>query len=264
VGLALKKARDIAGIYASGQITGKFLDEVAERVKPGITTAELDKYAAEFIAAHRAIPAFLGYRGFPASICVSINDQVVHGIPGGRTIEPGDLVSIDVGVVLDGYYSDAASTYIAGGEAVSSDVERLMKGTRISLDAGISALKPGIPLRLVSRAIENVLVKHKLGIIRELTGHGTGFQLHEEPTVYNFDPGIRRPLIEDGMVLAIEPMASLGTSEILLAADKWAYSTADGSLSAHFEHTVVCWDGLAFVLTDPKDDTARQIFGKAA
>lgn len=260
----LKTARDIAGIYRSGQITGQLLVELEARVRPGVTTAELDRFAAEFIARHGGTAAFLNYKGYPASLCVSINEQIVHGIPGSRVIQPGDLVSLDVGVVLAGYVSDAACTYFAGGAEPSPEVVRLMQGTQSSLALAIGAMHAGQPLRLVSRAVESELKRHKLFVIRELTGHGVGFALHEEPVVYNFDPRVRKPLLENGLVLAIEPMASLGTSEILLAADQWTYLTVDGSLAAHYEHSIACWDDRAFVLTDPAADDSRQAFGKVA
>lgn len=256
----LKSAHDLAGIYQSGQIAGRLLDEIAPLIREGVSTQELDTYAADYIRKHAGIAAFLGYNGFPGSICVSINDQVVHGIPGARRIAPGDLVSVDVGVILGGYYSDTARTYLAS-TTPSASVERLMSGTLQSLVIGIDAVEAGKPLRLVSRAIETELRRNHLGIVRELTGHGTGFALHEQPTVYNFDPGTRRPLIENGMVLAIEPMATLGSEDITLAADQWAYSTTDGSLAAHYEHTVACWQGRGIVLTDPRDEAARAVFG---
>jgi methionyl aminopeptidase len=258
--IKLKTAQDLAGIYRSGQIAGRMLDEITPLVKEGISTGELDSFGAQFIRKHGGIPAFLGYNGFPGNLCISLNDQVVHGIPGERRLSPGDLVSVDVGVILDSYYSDTAHTFYVG-DSMPLDTARLMQGTRSSLAAALPAVEAGKPLRLVSRAIENELRRHRLGIVRELTGHGVGFALHEHPTVYNFDPGARRPVIEDGLVLAIEPMATLGGGDIVLSQDNWAYHTADGSLAAHYEHTVACWRGTAFVLTDPHDDSARQAFG---
>lgn len=257
----LKTARDLAGIYRSGQIAGSFLDSVGARIAPGVSTSELDSYAAEFIREHGAEAAFLGYNGFPRSICVSVNEEIVHGIPGGRVLQAGDIVSVDVGVKLDGYYSDTARTFYVGDGEPPEDVQRLLDGTRESLKAGIAALAEGQPLRLASRAIEQELGSNHLAVIRELTGHGVGTALHEEPTVYNFDTGARRPVVENGMVLAIEPMAALGTTAILLAADNWTYVTADGSLSAHFEHTVAVWQGSVYVLTDTADESARAAFG---
>jgi methionyl aminopeptidase len=257
----LKTVSDIAGIYRSGQIAGRMLDDIAPLIQPGVTTAELDAFGADYIRKHNGIPAFLGYNGFPGNLCISLNDQIVHGIPGARRIAPGDLVSIDVGVILAGYISDTARTYYVG-DAPAPDTQRLMEGTSNSLELGIAAISSGKPLRMVSRAIEDELRRHRLGIVRELTGHGTGFALHEQPTVYNFDPGTRRPMIEDGLVIAIEPMATLGSEEITLAADKWAYHTADGSLAGHYEHTVACWMGQGIKLTDPSDEAARELFGK--
>jgi methionyl aminopeptidase len=262
--MRLKSYKDIAGIFRSGQITGQLLDEFAAQVYPGQTTAALNAFAAQFISGHGATAAFLGYNGYPGSICTSINDQVVHGIPSAVVLSEGDLLSIDVGVVLNGYVSDAARTYVVGGVEPGPDAQRLLRGTEQSLYAGIGAVKAGVPLRLVSRAIEQVLKANRLGIIRELTGHGVGFELHEEPTVCNYDPGQRHPLVSDGLVIAIEPMATLGSAGVILASDNWTYLTADGSLAAHYEHTVACWDGQGFILTDPQNDTANQAFGKAA
>lgn len=257
----LKNKAEISGIYRSGQITGKFLDEVANEIKPGVTTAALNSFAKEFIAKHGGSATFFNYKGFPGHICTSLNNEIVHGIPGARQLVEGDLLSIDVGVTLDGFVSDSARTYVVGDSELASDAQRLMQHTKQSLFAGIEAFAHNIPLRLVSRAIEQVLRAGKLGIVRDLTGHGVGFELHEEPTVYNFDPGNRWPLLENGMVLALEPMATLGSEAILLGADGWTYTTTDGSLAAHFEHTIACWDGRPFVLTDPADDGARQAFG---
>jgi methionyl aminopeptidase len=261
VALRLKSAEDIAGIYRSGQIAGAMLNEIAQLIRPGVTTAELDRFGAEFIAGHGGVPAFLHYNGYPANLCISVNEEVVHGIPSVLSLQEGDLVSVDVGVVLNGYFSDTARTYLVGPEPAGSDLQRLMSGTRDSLFAGIAQVTAGAPLRLVSRAIEDVLRRHRLGVIHELTGHGTGFALHEEPTVYNFDPRTRHPLIHNGLVLAIEPMASLGSPEVLLGSDNWCYRTADGSLAAHYEHTIACWDGQAYLLTAPGDEAARQAFG---
>jgi methionyl aminopeptidase len=264
VGIRLKTAKDLAGIWRSGQITGQLLVEIGTLIKPGITTAQLDAFAEEFIAKHGGRGAFKGYRGFPATICASVNAEIVHGIPGPRTLAAGDIISIDTGAVLDGYVSDAATSFWVGVDPIPQNVERLFNGTRESLSAGIAAVADEMPLRMVSRAIENVLRQYRLGIIRELTGHGVGYQLHEEPTLYNYDTGSRRPRMENGLVVAIEPMASLGSENLLLGADDWTYSTADGSLAAHYEHTVALWEGQAVVLTDPADETARAMFGPLA
>jgi len=267
--IKLKNAKDIAGIWRSGQVSGKLHKELRHRLNAGMTTKELDDFAQDFIKKHKGRAAFLGYRGFPGALCVSLNEEIVHGIPNERVIQEGDLVKIDLGVILDNYYSDTAMTWlIAEGNATDDfssagkRVEELCIGTRQSLDAGISAVASGKRIRDVSRAVQDTLMDARLGIVRELTGHGVGFALHEEPTVYNYDSGASGPALNDGVVLAIEPMATLGTEEILLAADDWTYLTADGSLSAHYEHTVVKWDGGVFVLTDPEDDDARQAFSR--
>lgn len=264
MGLKLKSVRDLAGIWRSGQIAGAFLRDVEQLIAPGVTTKAIDEFGVEYIAKHGATAAFLGYNGFPASLCISINEEIVHGIPGPRQLRSGDIVSIDVGVILNGYVSDTACTYVVGDGELPADARRLLSGTAGALGCAIDALRSGIPLRLISRAIEQELLRHRLGVVHELTGHGTGFALHEEPTVYNFDTRSRKPLVENGMVLAIEPMATLGSPEILLAADNWCYKSADGSLAAHYEHTLACWDDRCFVLTDPADDDARQAFGGEA
>lgn len=267
----MKSARDIAGIWRSGQITAILHTELSHRLAAGVSTLELEEFARSFISKHGAIPTFLGYqvgsRAYPAALCVSINEEIVHGIPSQRRIKPGDFVSIDLGVTLDGYISDAARTwYIGDNSSVcqppqGSSTERLFNGTLRSLDAGIAAMRDGVHLREISRAIEAVLVESEVGIVRELSGHGVGFQLHEEPTLFNYDTGRLGPMLQNGLVIAIEPMATLGSTEILLSSDEWTYCTADGSLAAHFEHTVVLWDGSAFVLTDQHDENARQAFG---
>ena len=241
--IRLKTAKDIAGIYRSGQIAGRFLQEVASRAVPGVSTAEIDQFASEFIAKHNASPAFLGYRGYPGNVCVSLNEEIVHGIRSARRLADGDIVSVDVGVMLDGYISDTARTYYVGAGEMPADVKRLLEGTEKSLRAGLEKVSQGTPLRSMSRSIERVLEEHGLSVVRELTGHGVGFKLHEEPTVYNFDNGFSRYKFENGLVLAVEPMATLGSEEILLGSDNWTYRTVDASLSAHFEHTVACWDG---------------------
>lgn len=269
--MRLKTEHDVIGIWRSGQIASELHHELREMLKPGVTTAALDTFAQRFIAQHHATPAFLGYRGYPASVCVSINDEIVHGIPGERRIEQGDLVSIDLGVTLDNYISDTAwSWWIteAGPAETFQLMEpaagRLCEGTLAGLLAGIAAVAADQPIRRLSRAIEEKLRGSRLGIIRDLTGHGVGFELHEEPTIHNFDTGARGPILRPGAVVAIEPMATLGSEEILLGADNWTYRTADGSLAAHFEHTVALWDNQVFVLTDHLDDTARQAFGGSA
>ncbi len=258
--LRLKTLEDIRGIWRSGQVLSRLHEELAPQVQPGVSARELDDFALGFLEREGATSAFMGYKGYPRQTCISFNEEVVHGIPGERAVRAGDVVSIDLGVNLGGYISDSARTYYVG-EHPPPDIQRLLKGTRESLYAGIAALAARQALANVSRAIQRSLVQHQLGIIMELTGHGVGFSLHEEPTVYNFDPGGRRPIVQDGWVIAIEPMASLGSSQIILASDNWCYKTADGSRAAHFEHTVACWEGRGWILTDTKDEDSRARFG---
>ncbi|MCC7478617.1 type I methionyl aminopeptidase [bacterium] len=260
--LRLKSFADIQGIWRSGQVLSRLHEALAPMLQPGVSALELDDFARGFLEREGAKSAFLGYKGYPRQTCISFNDEVVHGIPGQQKLKAGDVVSIDLGVDLGGYISDSARTYYVGDDP-PADIQRLLKGTRESLYAGIAALTARQPLANVSRAIQRVLVQHQLGIIMELTGHGVGFSLHEEPTVYNFDPGGRRPIVQDGWVIAIEPMASLGSTQIILAADNWCYRTADASRAAHFEHTVACWEGRGWILTDTQDAEARERFGGA-
>ncbi|MBN2083030.1 type I methionyl aminopeptidase [bacterium] len=265
--MQLKSYEDIALIWQSGQIASRLHDELRQIIKPGVTTGELDQAARRFIEQHQAQPTFLGYRGYPAAVCVSINDEIVHGIPGERVIQEDDLVSIDLGVTYKHRIADTAKSWIVTSQGAAAydqqgnDAKsRLCRGTEQSLYAGIDAVAEGSRLREVSRAVQNVLQEFKLGIVRELTGHGVGFELHEEPTIYNFDTGLRGPVLGAGCVLAIEPMATTGSEMILLAADEWTYKTMDGSLAAHYEHTVTLWDGEVFILTDHTDDRAAQAF----
>jgi len=267
--MQIKSHEDIVLIWQSGQIASRLHEELRNLVKPGITTGELDQAARKFISQHNGQPTFLGYRGYPGAICVSINDEIVHGIPGERAIEEGDLVSIDLGVTYKKRISDTARSWLVtanGAAACDPDSteakHKLCRGTEQSLYAGINAVGNGVRLREVSRAIQHVLQDYKLGIVRELTGHGVGFELHEEPTIYNFDTGIRGPALVDGCVVAIEPMATNGSEMILLAADEWTYKTMDGSLAAHYEHTVALWDDEVFIMTDHTNDKAAQAFGK--
>jgi methionyl aminopeptidase len=259
--IRLKTEAEIQAIWVSGQIGCGLLDSFAGILRPGLTTGSLDEYAREYLSKNNARPAFLGYNGFSGAICTSMNEQVVHGIPGKRVINDGDLITIDVGTEFDGMISDTAKTYYVGSKPIPASTQRLVDSTHLSLSQGISAAGAGQPLRLISRAIQGVLVAANLSIIKELTGHGVGFAVHEEPTVYNFDPGGRKPFLVSGMVIAVEPMAALGKPDIVLAGDQWTYLTADGSLSAHFEHTIACLGDEIFNLTDARDARARERFG---
>jgi len=251
--IRLKRLSDLRGIRASGLVSAGVLRMMEEWIRPGVSTAELDRLAEDYIRSHGGVPAFKGYRGFPATICSSVNEEIIHAIPSGRRVlREGDVITIDVGTVLNGYFSDTARTYFVGEGEPPEEVGRLLEGTESALWAGIRRMRTGGRLGEVSAAIEEELARFGLTVIRELTGHGVGFELHEPaPVVYNFGSPDEGPVLEDGLVIAIEPMASLGSGDIIPCSDGWTYKTRDGSLSAHFEHTVGLWQGEPVVLTDP-------------
>ena len=231
-----KSAAEIAKIAAAGAVLADCIDALAEAAAPGVTTGELDRLAERFIRTHRGTPTFLGYRGFPASICASPNDMVVHGIPGKYRVFEGDLLSIDVGVTMDGYVADSAVTLPMG--AVEAEAQRLLDVTAESLEAGLAECREGRRLGDISHAVQEVVEAAGFSVVRSLVGHGVGREMHEDPQIPNYgDPG-RGPRLEEGMVFAIEPMVDAGAYDVVVAEDGWAIHTADGSLSAHFEHTV--------------------------
>ncbi len=246
-GIEHKSPADLAIMRRAGRILSVVLDELRRAAKPGVTTGDLDRLAAEAIDALGAEAAFLGYRGYPASICTSVNDEVVHGIPGDRRLLAGDVLSIDAGILLEGFYVDAATTI--GLEPVSPDAQRLMTVTRAALDAGIAQAVAGREIADISRAIQACAAAAGVSVIRDLVGHGVGRAMHEEPQVPNFVADADRVPLEPGMTLAIEPMFSLGDWRLRQDADGWTLRTADGSLAAHFEHTVAVTDGPPEVLT---------------
>jgi methionyl aminopeptidase len=231
-----KSSAEVARIGAAGRVLADCLDLLAGAARPGVTTAELDRLAEAFIREHAGVPTFLGYRGFPASICASPNDMVVHGIPGQLMVAEGDLLSLDVGVTLDGYVADSAVSLPIG--TVDAETLRLMDVTRESLEAGLAECRTGRRLGDVSHAVQEVVEAAGFSVVRSLVGHGVGRTMHEDPQIPNFgDPG-RGPRLEEGMVFAIEPMVNAGGHEVYVADDGWSIHTSDGSLSAHFEHTV--------------------------
>ena len=231
-----KSAGEIAKIAAAGAVLAECLDALIDAAEPGVTTAELDRAAEKFIRQHRGVPTFLGYRGFPASICASPNDMVVHGIPGKYKVAEGDLLSLDVGVTLEGYVADSAVTLGMG--AVEPEAQRLMDVTAESLEAGLAECREARRLGDISHAVQEVVEAAGFSVVRSLVGHGVGKEMHEDPQIPNYgDPG-RGPRLEEGMVFAIEPMVDAGVYDVVVADDGWAIHTADGSLSAHFEHTV--------------------------
>ena len=231
-----RNREEIEKLRESAQLVAKTLRELGRAVRPGVTTAELDRLAETFIRDHGAKPAFKGYRGFPASICPSLNEEVVHGIPGDRELRDGDIIGIDVGVELNGYFGDAAQTFAVG--KASDGALKLMEVTRESLMKGIAQARPGNRVGDISNAIQGHVEAHGFSVVRALVGHGIGREMHEEPAIPNFGPPGRGPRLMAGLVLAIEPMVNVGGFEVVTRPDGWTVATKDGALSAHFEHTV--------------------------
>ena len=235
--IQIKDLDEVELIRASAQIVGRCLLMLSREVRPGVSTLELDRMAEAFIRDSGGEPAFKGYRGFPASICASINEEVVHGIPSSkRFLREGDIVSLDIGVKRQGFFGDAARTLPVG--EVSSTAARLLEVTERALEAGIQQARPGNRVSDISAAIEREVTKSRFKVVRALVGHGIGRDLHEEPQVPNYGRVGEGPKLKEGMVLAIEPMVNAGTAEVLTLSDQWTVVTADKSLSAHFEHTV--------------------------
>ena len=246
--ISIKNKQEIELMKKSGEITYGALKSLKSYIKPGMSTKQIDKYVYDYIISHDAIPSFLGYEGFPASTCISINDMVVHGIPDDTIIKNGDVVSVDVGSIYKGYHSDSAYTYIIG--TVDKKTEKFVNDTRDALYKGISVIKAGIKLNEVCKAIESVARENGYGVFECLTGHGVGKHLHEDPYIPNLanheSEGI---ILKSGMTLAIEPMFSLGTKEVWLMPDDWGIITQDGSVAAHFEHTILVTDDGYEILT---------------
>lgn len=249
--IPLKSAEEIEAIARAGQIIGKLLQEIPDRIRPGVTTGELDAFTEDFIRGHEgAVPAFKGLYGFPASTCISVNHEVVHGIPSDRRIlEEGDLVSIDVGVLLDGWYADSAKTFPVG--EIDAEAVRLLEVTERALAAGIEQAVPGKRLGDVGHAIQTTAERAGFSVVRDLVGHGIGRKPHEDPQVPNVGRPGRGLRLQEGMVLAIEPMINEGTAEVRTLADRWTVVTRDRRRSAHFEHTVAVTQDGARILTLP-------------
>jgi methionyl aminopeptidase len=232
----LRDRSEIEAIRGAARLVAQALEMLGREIRPGRTTGELDRLAEAFIRDHGGSPAFKGYRGFPASICPSVNDEVVHAIPGPRTLEAGDVIGIDVGVEKDGFFGDAAYTFPVG--EVSEDTTRLLQVTREALLKGIAQARAGNRVGDISHAIQSHAESNGFSVVRSLVGHGIGRQMHEEPQVPNYGPPDRGPRLMAGQVLAIEPMVNVGGPDVVTQPDGWTVVTRDGSLSAHFEHTV--------------------------
>ncbi len=247
--IELKGSAEIEKMRAAGKIVSKVLKTMQSEAKAGVSTLELDKIAEEIIRSCGAVPSFLGYGGFPGSICASVNDEVVHGIPSDfRILREGDIVGIDVGAYLDGFHADAALTIPVG--KVSGDTQRLLSTTKKSLHKAIELIKPGIRLGLISHTVETYATAGGLGIVRDYCGHGVGRRLHEDPCIPNFGDKDKGPILKAGMVLAIEPMLNLGGDDVEVLDDNWTVVTSDGSYSAHFEHTVAVTESGHIILTE--------------
>lgn len=245
--LKLKNREQMDRIRESCQLLGQMFEAITPLVVEGVTSLELDAWAQDFIVKRGGKPAFKGYQGFPGTLCVSINEEVIHGIPSKRRLKTGDLVSLDCGINLNGYFSDGAFTFPVG--RVSAEEHRLLQVTRDSLAAALGAVKEGARIRDVARAVTSVVQPHGYGIVHEYCGHGVGFSQHEDPQVPNYVGNGPNPRITAGMVLAVEPMINLGTGHVRVLDDRWTVVTADGRKSAHFEHTIAVFHDRTEVLT---------------
>lgn len=243
----IKTKEEIEIMRESAQVVSRTLGLIAEKIGPGVTPLELDKIAFDYIASQDAVPGFLGFNGFPNSLCISVNEAVVHGIPGDKPLEEGDIVSVDCGAVKNGFYGDHAYTFAIG--EVKPEISKLLKVTKESLYLGIAAMVKGNRIGDVGYAVQQHAEKNGYGVVRELVGHGLGRTMHEDPQVPNYGKRGRGKKIMDGMVLAIEPMINLGTKDILMLEDDWTIVTADNKYSAHFEHDVAIVDGKPDILS---------------
>ena len=247
--ISIRSEYELSLLKEAGQIVYLTHQYLKQYIKPGITTKELDKLAEDFIRSKGATPSFLNYNGFPGSICTSINNEVVHGIPSKRKLRNGDIISIDIGACYKGYHGDSAWSYGVG--TISKDMEYLLKHTEEALYVGLKEVKPGARIGDIGAAIEEYANKYHLGVVKELVGHGVGSHLHEDPEVPNYGKRNTGPILKEGMVIAVEPMLNLGTAEVFILDDDWTIITGDDEPSAHFEHTVaVTKDGYKILTGD--------------
>lgn len=246
--ISLKNDDQLQKMRAAGRLVAETFKMLGEHVRPGITTAELDALAEDFIRKHGAVPSFKGYRGFTGSTCISVNDEIVHGIPGDRVLEPGDIVAVDIGARLNGWHGDATVTYAVG--EIDSESRRLMEVCKASLDAGIEKARAGNRLSDISAAIQRVVEAEGFNVVRDLFAHGVGRALHEAPTFPHYGKPGRGPELVPGMVITIEPMIVAGRKEADLLDDGWTIVTRDGSRSAQYEHTVAITNNGPWILTE--------------
>jgi methionyl aminopeptidase len=251
--IVCKSPSELETMHRAGLVVWDVLDSLRRMVEPGMTTMELDQFAERRAVEQGARPAFKNYRGYPASLCTSVNEQVVHGIPSDRLLREGDILSLDFGVELGGYYADAALTVPVG--AIRPELAKLLDVTRVSLDKAIENVRSGHRLGEVSSSVQQWVERNGFSIVREFVGHGIGTRMHEEPNVPNYgDPG-KGPKLQEGMVFAIEPMVNVGKADVRVLEDRWTAVTTDGSYSAHFEHTVAVTAGGPWILTRPREAT---------
>jgi len=262
--IPIKTEEEIQKLRQSAQILVKAFRAIEEFLCPDVPTQRLDEVAEEVIRSCGGMPAFKGYRGFPSSICTSVDSQVVHGIPSAKRMREGEILSVDIGVERDGYFTDAAKTYGIG--EISTDKIHLMRATRTALHRGIQKCCVGNRLSDISHTIQTYVEANRFSVVRDLVGHGIGRSLHEEPQIPNFGPPHSGPQLKSGMVFAIEPMVNMGLPEVKFLEDGWTVETLDGSASAHFEHTVIITDGQPEILTAGMDDGDAfvGIYGKRA
>ena len=253
--IILKTERDLEAMRPACAVAGVVLEEVAAFVRPGINTREVDEYAASRIEYYGAKRAFLGYRKYPCHICISVNDQVVHGLAGNRQLRFGEIVSLDVGVIFNGFVGDTARTVSVGG--CSASAQKLMDVTEKALYEGIGQALPGKRVVDISRAVQNYVEANGFSVVREFVGHGVGRSMHEEPQIPNFVDGKSSPKLRPGMTIAIEPMVNAGSPAVKILNDGWTVVTQDGSLSAHFEHTVLITETEPEILTWPEKTPSR-------
>ena len=247
--IIIKSDDEIAIMRQAGSVVAQTLQKLVQELRPGIVVKELDKVVRREFERHKVVPTFLGYHGYPATVCVSVNEEIVHGIPGKRVIQDGDVVSLDLGCTHKGFVADSALTVIVG--RTTPLTQKLVDVTRDALSTGITQARAGNRLGAISHAIQTYIESHSFGVVREYVGHGVGRQMHEEPQVPNFGPADRGPVLKKGMVLALEPMVTVGDWRTRQLEDHWTVVTADGSLAAHFEHTIAITDGDPVVLTVP-------------
>ena len=248
--IVLKSRQEIEGMERAGELVAETIALLGESLQPGITTGELDRIAEDFIREHGGVPTSKGYRGFPAATCISPNAMVVHGIPGEHRVEEGDLISVDVGITLNGLVADSAYTYAVG--EIDEQSQRLLEVGKEALEAGIEQARAGNRVGDISHAVQQLVEGAGFSVVRSLVGHGVGRSYHEDPHIPNFGEPGRGPRLSEGMTIAIEPMITAGGPDVYLHDDQWSISTSDGSMAAHFEHTVAVTDDGPLVLTRAK------------